>query len=60
MRRSSPAISQNPGWECFRLLNYYLWYGYALKQIGQVKKAEQIWDQGCKKHPDLADFINQF
>ncbi|MFC0013615.1 MULTISPECIES: lipopolysaccharide assembly protein LapB [Allobacillus] len=40
-------------------LNYYLWYGYALKQVGQVKKAEQIWEQGRKKHPDLADFIDQ-
>ena len=40
-------------------LNYYLWFGHSLKQTGQEEKAERIWEQGCKKHADLADFIEK-
>ncbi|GAB4072901.1 hypothetical protein GCM10028778_05760 [Barrientosiimonas marina] len=34
---------------------YYKWYSLAAYQIGQTSKAASLWEEGCQKHPALAD-----
>ncbi|GGK01306.1 hypothetical protein GCM10007063_24510 [Lentibacillus kapialis] len=34
---------------------YYKWYSIAAYKLGRPSKALSLWEEGCKKHPVLAD-----
>ncbi|SFA89047.1 TPR repeat-containing protein [Lentibacillus halodurans] len=36
-------------------LSYYKWYSITAYQLGIPSKALSLWEEGCKKHPVLAD-----
>ncbi|MFD1361640.1 tetratricopeptide repeat protein [Lentibacillus salinarum] len=36
-------------------LSYYKWYSISAYQLGQPSKALSLWEEGCRKHPGLAD-----
>ncbi|WP_010532148.1 hypothetical protein [Lentibacillus jeotgali] len=36
-------------------LAYYKWYSIAAYKLGRPSKALSLWEEGCQKHPALAD-----
>lgn len=34
-------------------MSYYRWFSLTAFQVGEKQRAEQLWQEGCLKHPDL-------
>lgn len=41
-------------------ISYYKWYSATLFHTGNEKLAEQLWEEGCRRHPFLLTFQDKY
>lgn len=41
-------------------LTYFKWYSYVVYRTGDMQKAKELWEEGCRRHPTLSEQVSPF